>query len=82
MAYLRAIIFYIGAGMAGLYGGALSGFYGLFWLAQYCDKVHPEAKGGFVATGWVFLYITIPLGALIGCFCSIFIFWYFFRRRR
>ncbi|AYN67384.1 hypothetical protein D1013_08400 [Euzebyella marina] len=49
--------------------GGILGFYGLFWICQYLDGQEAEraaSGGGYVAVGWIFLFVTIPFGSLIG----------------
>ncbi|MFC4097355.1 hypothetical protein [Euzebyella saccharophila] len=56
----------IGVGM--ILGGIL-GFFGLFWVCEYLDAQDAEraaSGGGYVAVGWIFLFVTIPFGALLG----------------
>lgn len=50
--------------------GAVLGFFGLFWVCEYLDAQDAERAaggGGYVAVGWIFLFVTVPpLGALLG----------------
>lgn len=55
--------------------GAILGFFGLFWVCEYLDAQNAERAangGGYVAAGWIFLFVTVPLGALLGAVSGFF----------
>lgn len=55
--------------------GAVLGFFGLFWVCEYLDAQDAERAaggGGYVAVGWIFLFVTVPLGALLGGVSGLF----------
>ena len=61
--------------IVGLVIGGVLGFFGLFWICEYLDAqdaARASQGGGYVAVGWIFLFITIPLGALLGGLSAFF----------
>ncbi|WP_144985730.1 hypothetical protein [Gimesia aquarii] len=58
--------------------GAVIGFYGLYYHCLMMDTIHGgTGPGGAVGAGWALLFITIPLGMLLGgglgCFLPLYI---------
>jgi len=53
--------------LAGAALGALLGFYGMFYACSLVDSIFgQDGGGGFVAAGWLFLVVSVPLGAYLG----------------
>jgi hypothetical protein len=56
------------AGIGGLIGGGLAGFFlPLFACVALDSMTNAPSGGGFVAVGWMVCFLTIPLFAIIGC---------------
>jgi hypothetical protein len=60
----------------GLIAGGYIGFYGMLYISQVYDYYNPPTSpgGGLGAVGWIFTFITIPLGAMIGGILSLLIY--------
>jgi len=59
---LRILLTFVGAGV-GLVLAGLATFYGCVLI----DKVQGNGPGsGYGSVGWIFLFLTLPAGALVG----------------
>ncbi|PKA99766.1 hypothetical protein B0O79_3485 [Flavobacteriaceae bacterium MAR_2009_75] len=59
----------------GLVVVGMLGFFGLFWTCEYLDAqdtARASQGRGYVAVGWIFLFVTIPFGALLGGLSAFF----------
>ncbi len=60
----------------GLIAGAVLGFYGTFYLCTVYDSYYPPSSsgGGMGVIGWIYILISIPIGAMIGGIISLLIY--------
>ncbi len=65
------------AGIIGVIIGLLLGSFGVFYACILLDKImYPNGVptgGGFGAVGWIFLFITVPVGGILGGIGGFFI---------
>lgn len=55
------------AGLFGMAAGVVFAFYGTYYLCVAVDMMRGAAVGdGLVTVGWLFCFVTVPLGALLG----------------
>ncbi|MCF7849996.1 MAG: hypothetical protein K9M45_14175 [Kiritimatiellales bacterium] len=64
-------------GIIGVIIGLLLGSFGVFYACILLDKImYPNGVptgGGFGAVGWIFLFITVPVGGILGGIGGFFI---------
>jgi len=60
------IIVILASSLLGVGGGALAGFFGLYAVCVLLDKMQGTEGAGYVTAGWIFAFITVPAGAIIG----------------
>ncbi|TKD60490.1 hypothetical protein [Flavobacterium sp. ASW18X] len=81
---LTKIVFnLIVAGVGAVLGGIL-GFLGLLWSCQWYDATHPPSSptASMMAVGWVYAFITIPVGVILGIVISLLLYRWIKNRRK
>lgn len=74
------------SGILGAFLGLLLGSMGVYYLCVWLDQLsYPEGVppgGGLSSVGWVFWFVTIPLGTIFGGIGGFFLAFFRIKRRK
>lgn len=79
----KVVVNFLVAIVGAIIGGFI-GFFGLLWTCQWYDASHPPSSptASMMSVGWVYAFVTIPAGAVLGIVSSLLFFRWFRKRKK